>query len=70
MKKYVAEFLGTFVLVFIGTVSTVLAGEEIEVLEIAFAFGIVILTMVCAIGPISVCHVYRAITVNMLLPEK
>jgi aquaporin Z len=70
MKKYLAEFFGTFVLVFIGTGSAVIAGGEIGVLGIAFAFGIAVMTMVYAIGPISGCHINPAITVSMLFAGK
>jgi aquaporin Z len=70
MKKYLAEFFGTFVLVFIGTGSAVIAGADIGVLGIAFAFGIAVLTMVYAIGPISGCHINPAITLSMLFAGK
>ncbi len=70
MKKYLAEFFGTFVLVFIGTGSAVVAGADIGVLGIAFAFGIAVLTMVYAIGPISGCHINPAITLSMLFAGK
>jgi aquaporin Z len=70
MKKFFAEFFGTFVLVIIGTGSAVIAGGEIGVLGIAFAFGIAVLSMVYAIGPISGCHINPAITVSMLFAGK
>jgi len=66
MKKFFAEFFGTFVLVFIGAGSAVIAGGDIGVLGISFAFGIAVLSMVYAIGPISGCHINPAITVSML----
>ena len=70
MKKFFAEFLGTFVLVFIGAGSAVIAGGQVGVLGIAFAFGIAVLTMVYAIGPISGCHINPAITVSMFAAGK
>ena len=70
MKKYLAEMLGTFVLVFIGCASAVIAGGDVGFLGIAFAFGIAVLAMVYAIGSISGCHINPAITVAMLFSGK
>jgi aquaporin Z len=70
MKKYLAELLGTFVLVFIGTGSAVVAGKNIGYLGIALAFGLSVLVMVYAIGRISGCHINPAITLAMLFNGK
>jgi aquaporin Z len=70
MKKYLAECIGTLVLVFIGCGSAVIAGKEVGFLGIALAFGIAVLVMVYAIGPISGCHINPAITVAMLANGK
>jgi aquaporin Z len=70
MRKYFAELIGTFALVFVGCGSAVIAGSHIGFMGIAFAFGLTVLAMVYAIGPISGCHVNPAITVAMLVAGK
>jgi aquaporin Z len=70
MKRYIAELIGTFVLVFGGCGSAVLAGDKIGFLGIALAFGLSLLAMVYAVGPISGCHVNPAVTLGVYISGK
>jgi aquaporin Z len=70
MRRYLAELVGTFVLVVGGAGSAVLAGEKIGFLGVSFAFGLSVLAMVYAVGPISGAHLNPAVTVGLLLSGK
>ncbi len=72
MRKYLAEFLGTLVLVFMGCGSAMLLGCDASGghLAVALAFGLSIVAMAYVIGGVSGCHVNPAVSLAMLLSRK
>jgi len=65
MKKYLAEFVGTFILVLFGCGTAVVAGDKVGILGIAFAFGLALIGAAYGIGPISGCHINPAVSLGV-----
>lgn len=74
IKKYVAEFIGTFVLVFFACGTAVVVGCDSKrgtgYLLTALAFGLVIVAMAYSIGNVSGCHINPAVSLAMLISGK
>ena len=68
MKKYIAEFLGTLVLVLFGTGIAVVSGGNL--VATSLAFGLAIVAEAYVIGSISGCHVNPAVSLAMLISKK
>ena len=74
LKKCTAEFIGTFVLVFLACGTAAVVGCSAEngtgYLLTALAFGLVIVAMAYSIGNISGCHINPAVSIAMLVSGK
>jgi MIP family channel proteins len=73
IKKYLAEFIGTFALVFIAAGSAVvnhITGGMLGLLGMAVATGLVVMAMVYALGNISGAHINPAVTISMFVAKR
>lgn len=72
MRKYIAEMIGTMILVFVGCGSAMFLGCEIPGghLAVAFAFGLSIVATAYVIGNISGCHINPAVSLAVLMQKK
>lgn len=69
MKKFIAEFIGTCVLVTLGCGTAMLTGCELwgGYLATALAFGLVIVGMAYCVGNVSGCHINPAVSLAVLI---
>lgn len=67
MKKYIAEFIGTFTLVLFGTGVAAITGD---ILATSLAFGLAIIASAYVIGNISGCHVNPAVSLAMAIDKR
>jgi aquaporin NIP len=73
MKKYVAEFIGTFALVFCGTGAIIIDEESkgaVTHVGIAITFGLIVMSMIYALGNISGAHLNPAVSIAFALARK
>lgn len=74
MKKYIAEAIGTCVLVTVGCGTAMLVGCDAAAgggyILTALAFGLAIVAMAYSIGNVSGCHINPAVSLAMLISKK
>lgn len=73
MKRYVAEILGTFAMVFCGTGAIIINQQTngaITHVGVAITFGLIVMAMIYALGNISGAHLNPAVTIAFTLAKK
>lgn len=70
IRKYVAEFIGTFIMVFMGTGAAIVNHETNGVIThtgVAITFGLVVMSIIYALGNVSGAHINPAVTIAFTL---
>jgi aquaporin Z len=69
IRKFLAEFYGTFILVFIGT-GAIAFNPNTDLITVAFAFGFAVMLAIYTIGHISGAHLNPAVSLAMVLDRR
>lgn len=73
MKKYIAEFIGTFALIFCGTGAMTIneiTGGEVTHVGIGITWGFIVIAMIYSFGEISGAHLNPAVTIAFAYAKK
>ena len=70
MKKYVAEDIGTFTLVFFGCATVIFMKDEVGLLGVALAFGLTVVAMAYSIGHVAGARLNPAVSPGAVFAGK